>query len=200
MFQLITNLFKKRNFSQNKVNIGNPIEQLYREYQSMSLFLKENGQISFYSEYNNSFRKVLLLSAGSYFEHEITNILSSFVNTKSNNDTRITSFLQKQAINGKYHQLFSWGKTDKPEEPGKNANTFWKLFGEEFSNTIKNDISKDPSISLTIEAFIEIGHLRNILVHSNFAAYNYDQKTTEEIFELYKIAVPFLDFLRLKLE
>jgi hypothetical protein len=44
-----------------------------------------------------------------------------------------------------------------------------------------------------------IGHLRNILIHSNFAEYVYEQKTPQEIFDLYKAALPFLVFLKEKL-
>jgi hypothetical protein len=37
------------------------------------------------------------------------------------------------------------------------------------------------------------------LVHSNFAAYNLDNKTAEEIFDLYLIALPFIEYMTVKL-
>ncbi|MCD9186308.1 MAG: hypothetical protein LUM44_07730 [Pyrinomonadaceae bacterium] len=187
----------------------NPVEQLKSEYESIAEYLKSNNEISLFSDLNKNFRKVLLLSAGSYFEHTVTSILSEFVRAKSE-DERIVNFLEKQAISGKYHQLFSWGSKDKPEEPGKNANVFFKLFGDDFKAAIDGELkakngetaaetAKREEINLSIAAFIEIGHLRNILVHSNFADYNYDQKTTDEIFELFKRAEPFIEYLREKL-
>lgn len=187
----------------------NPVEQLKHEYQSIAEYLETTKQISLLSDLNKNFRKVLLLSAGSYFEHRITAILSEFVRAKSNDD-RIVNFLEKQAISGKYHQLFDWGKKDKPDEPGKNANAFFKLFGENFKAQIdiqlKASNTETPAekearekITSSMEAFIEVGHLRNILVHSNFADYNYDQKTTDEIFKLFQKAEPFIEYLQQKL-
>ena len=188
----------------------NPVEQLKHEYQLIAEYLEATQQISLLSDLNKNFRKVLLLSAGSYFEHKVTSILSDFARSKSNDD-RIVNFLEKQAISGKYHQLFDWGKKDKPDEPGKSANTFFKLFGENFKAQIDTEIkvvSTDTpeekenreKIKSSMEAFIEIGHLRNILVHSNFADYNYDQKTTDEIFQLFQKAEPFIEYLQRKLD
>jgi hypothetical protein len=187
----------------------NPVEQLKQEYDSLVEYLTTQ-QPSLLNDLNKNFRKVLLLSAGSYFENQITSILSNFVRNKSNNDERIINFLEKQAISQKYHTLFSWGEKDKPENPGKNANTFFKLFGDNFKTTIDGELKQMPNdspeqiarrknLTESIEAFIEIGHLRNILVHSNFAAYNYDQKTTEEIYALFLKAEPFLNYLTEKL-
>jgi hypothetical protein len=183
-----------------------PVTQLKNEYDQIVVYLTAQ-QPSLVSDLNKNFRKVLLLSAGSYFESEITSIISNFVKAKSGNDERIINFVQKQAISQKYHTLFAWGKKDVPESPEKNANHFFKLFGEGFKSKIENElkekkgetsdeISEREKIKNSIEAFIEIGHLRNILVHSNFAAYNYDQKTTDEIYNLFLIAVPFLQFLK----
>jgi hypothetical protein len=187
----------------------NPVEQIKSEYDDLVEYLTTQ-QPSLLSDLNKNFRKVLLLSAGSYYENQVTNILSNFVRTKSNGDERIIKFLEKQAISGRYHQLFDWGKQDKPEDFGKNANKFFVLFGSDFKNEMETELKpkagessdeklKREKIVASIEAFIEIGHLRNILVHSNFAAYNYDQKTTEEIFQLFQKAEPFLDYLKDKL-
>jgi hypothetical protein len=177
-----------------------PVEQLKNEYEAIEKYLHDTSQISLLSDLNKNFRKVLLLSAGSYFESEITTILIDFVRTKSNNDERIINFLEKQAISQKYFQLFSWGERNNPEKPVKNASTFWKLFGDNFKSFIDSELHEKPDITESVEAFIEIGHLRNILVHSNFASYNYDQKTTDEIYELYKKAEPFIDFVKQKLQ
>lgn len=175
-----------------------PVDQLKEEYETIAKYLTETNQISLLSDLNKSFRKILLLSAGSYFEYEITNVLSNFVARASNGDERIVNFLQKQAISGKYFQLFDWGKQDEPDKFGDNANKFWSFFGPNFKNQISTEIKSDNSIAKSISAFLQIGHLRNILVHSNFAAYNYDQKTTDEIYNLYIDAVPFIDYLKQK--
>jgi hypothetical protein len=187
----------------------NPVEALKSEYDELVNFITEK-QPSLVNDLNKNFRKVLLLSAGSYFEKEITTLLSNFVREKSNDDVRIVNFLEKQAISGRYHQLFDWGKQDKPEEFTKNANRFFSLFGVDFRKQIEDELrpkmdespqakEEREKIIKSIESFVEIGHLRNILVHSNFAAYNYDQKTTDEIYSLFLRAEPFLLYLHQKL-
>lgn len=186
-----------------------PVEQLKNEYDELVEYLTTQ-QPSLLNDLNKNFRKVLLLSAGSYFEKEITTILIEFVRTKSGDDERIINFLEKQAIAGKYHQLFEWGKQDQPDGFGKNANKFFSYFGpttrkqiddelKPKQNETPEEVTNRENISGSIVAFLEIGHLRNILVHSNFAAYNYDQKTTEEIYKLFEKALPFLDYIKQKL-
>jgi hypothetical protein len=189
----------------------NPVEQLKNEYKAIEDYLKEQNQISLVVDLNKHLRKVLILSAGSYFEHRITKILSGFVQAKSGGDSRIMNFLEKQAISQKYYTLFDWGKKDKPENPGNNATTFFKLFGEDFNEQAKSDVTianneseerkaEKTKLNESIKAFIEIGHLRNILVHSNFAEYSYENKTPEEIFTLFQTAEPFLEYLQEKLK
>jgi hypothetical protein len=180
--------------------MSNPVEQLKNEYKAIEEYLMTQNQISLVSDLNKHFRKVLILSAGSYFEHRITAILSDFAKEKSNGDERIVNFLVKQAITQKYHTLFSWGKKDIPESPEKNANTFFKLFGDDFKTKVDEDIKANNKINESIKAFLEIGHLRNILVHSNFAEYVYEQKTSDEVFALFQKAEPFLDYLTNKLK
>src|SRR5258706_12290554 len=151
-----------------------PIDDLKKEFDTIATYLQENRQPSLVSDLNKNFRKILLLSAGSYFESEITAILSEFVKSKSNNDLRIVSFLQKQAISGKYFQFFDWGTHNQPDQFTPNANRFFSLFGEEFRKQIALDLRNQLEVTDAIKAFMEIGHLRNILVHSNFAAYSYE--------------------------
>jgi hypothetical protein len=180
--------------------MDNPVEQLKEEYSAIGKYLLDNREVSLHSDLNKHFRKVLILSAGSYFEHQITEILSDFASEKSNKDERVKNFLVNQAIKQKYHTLFSWGEKDNPNSPGKNANTFFKLFGNEFKDEIEKEIKADVELDKSIKAFIEIGHLRNILVHSNFAEYIYEQKTSDEIFTLFQTAEPFLKYLQEKLK
>jgi len=189
----------------------NPVEQLHNEYEAIAEYLIAANQISMLNDLNKNFRKIILLSASSYFEHAITKILTEFVRVKSDNDQRIVNFLEKQAISQKYHTLFDWGKQGVLQEyEKKGANKFWKLFGDNFKTQIELELKPQKGeteeqlrnkeyINQAIEAFIEIGHHRNILVHSNFADYDYDQKTSKEIYDLFKKGEHFLTFLKEKL-
>ena len=112
-----------------------------------------------------------------------------FVTRISQEDERLISFVKKKGINMEYHTYFSWGEKDEPEKPGKNANQFFSLFGENFKSKMNNTIRQNKDLDDSVKAFIELGHLRNILVHSNFAAYNFENKTTDEIYLMYQKAL-----------
>ena len=178
----------------------NPVESINEEYKGIVDFLVEQKQPSLSSAVNKYFTKILVLSAASYFEHKIQEILIEFVSSKSSNDIRVMNFLKKKAIGQQYHTFFAWGEKNNPHKPGKNANSFFGLFGEKFKKDLEDEIKKDVHLSEAVKAFLEIGHLRNLLVHSNFAAYSLDFKTSEEVFLLYKKANNFLTFIRGKLK
>lgn len=63
----------------------------------------------------------------------------------------------------------------------------------------KKEIKRNADIDKAMESICEVGHLRNILVHSNFAAYSLDNKTADEIYELYRTALPFVNYIKGKL-
>ncbi len=180
------------------------VDRIYQEYETMKSYLESQGEVSLLSNYTNTFRKVLVLSCGSYFEAQITAILMAYADKSSSGDVRIKNFIYNQAISGRYYALFRWGEQNEPTKPEKNANKFYSLFGSEFRESVKNDLAQPQTkfgtssedINSSIQSFLELGHLRNILVHSNFAEYPYDQKTPEEIYELYSKALLFIDHIK----
>jgi len=177
-----------------------PVESISKEYEGIVDFLKEQKQPSLQSDVNKHFTKILVLSAASYFEHQIQEILIEFVSVTSNKDLRVTNFLKKKAIGQQYHTFFNWGEKNNPRKPGKTANSFFALFGEDFKKELSEEIKNNEDLDKSIKAFLEIGHLRNLLVHSNFAAYSLDFKTSDEIFVLYQKAMNFVKFVEEKLK
>lgn len=175
------------------------VDSLYTEYLDIVSYLNANNQPSLSSDTDRYFKKIIALSSASFFEHEIQNILITFVKVSTNDDLKIINLLKKKAISGNYHTFFDWGEKNNPDKPGKNANVFFSLFGDDFKTEVKEIINNNKELSDSIKSFLEIGHLRNILVHSNFAAYNLDNKTTEEIYELHKKSAYFIGFIREKL-
>lgn len=171
-----------------------PVDHLNQEYQAIVGFLDQNAQPSLSSDVNRYFKKVIALSSASYFEHRIQEILVQFISGETNNNERAISFFKKKAIGMQYHTYFAWGEKDNPDKPGKNANTFFSLFGDDFKKEVEAEIKASENLEAAVKAFLEIGHLRNILVHSNFAAYNIDNKTTDEIFSLYQRGLPFIEY------
>lgn len=82
-------------------------------------------------------------------------------------------------------------------ESVKNANTFFSLFGDAFKLFMTHEIESDKDIENGLEAFLELGNERNKLAHLNFSAYPLE-KTTSQIYDLYKTASVFVDALPAK--
>lgn len=176
-----------------------PVEVLNEEYKAIFDFLSKCQQPSLSSDVNKHFKKIIVLSSASYFEYKIQDILIKFITKETNKNSKAINFFKKKAIGMQYHTYFRWGEKDNPDKPGTNANVFFSLFGDDFKKDAEAEIRNNSNLEIAMKAFLEIGHLRNILIHSNFAAYNLENKTTDEIFNLYKKGIVFVNFIKEKL-
>jgi hypothetical protein len=171
------------------------IDAVYRETLDIVAKLEESHEVSLAIDAKRQFTKTFILSAASYFEDQIQKLLIEYIRRTTNDNNNVVNFVQNKAISFQYHTYFDWGKKGNPNEPGKNANTFFSLFGNDFKTQINEEIEKNENIKTSMKCFIEIGHLRNILVHSNFAAYNNIPKTIEELNDIFLKANEFVLFL-----
>ena len=57
---------------------------------------------------------------------------------------------------------------------------------------------RDAELKDALAAFLELGNLRNELVHGNFAAFPFN-KTAEEVYALYQRADKFVAFVEAKI-
>ncbi|MBF0437116.1 MAG: hypothetical protein HQL77_17360 [Magnetococcales bacterium] len=167
------------------------IVSLNEEFKSIIDFLDQNNQPSLSSYANKHFKKIIILSSASYFEDIIQKKLIDFISHRSNNNKEVVSFLRKKAIDRQYHTFFDWDKN--------NANKFLSLFGDDFKTKIGEEINHSEEITKAMKAFLEMGQLRNTLVHNNFAKFNIENKTIDEIIDLYKKSMIFVRFLEEKL-
>jgi hypothetical protein len=166
------------------------IDRLYTEHRDLEAHLLEHGQISFVSNVDANFRKALLLAAASYFEVRIRDCILDFVKERAARDELVTAFLKNKAIERQYHTYFDWEKT--------NANKFFSLFGPGFKERMAAAVAGNEQLKQAIAAFLEVGALRNNLVHQDFASFPLD-KTVDDIYRLYKAALEFVDVLPTKL-
>jgi hypothetical protein len=162
-----------------------PIDRLYDEAVATIQVLQSRSEWSLLNSTSDHFRKVLLLATASYFEDQISNTVAIFVREQGRS-VLIESFVRNKAISRQYHTWFAWDR--------KNANQFFGLFGTEFRNLMTGRVATDPNLKLAIEAFLELGNERNLLVHQNFATFAME-KTLEEIYVLYKSALVFVTLL-----
>lgn len=166
------------------------VDRIYDEYDAVIESLKASGEISLASAIDANARKSLLLAAASYFEAKIGDDVVTFCEECVNNSPILPSLVRKQVFARNYHTLFAWDAA--------NANAFFAQFGVEFKEHMKNVIKENEGMADRIRDFMQIGSDRNRLVHQDFATFSLE-KTTREIYELYKSATQFVDAIKVEL-
>jgi hypothetical protein len=130
------------------------------------------------------------LAAASYFEHSLNQDILAFVNEASYQNRILLSFVKNKALSRQFHSLFDWDSS--------NANKFFALFGEEFKSFMNVELQRNDPLASSVKAFLEIGRERNRLVHQDFGSYSLE-KTAEEIYELYRNALDFVQVVVAKM-
>lgn len=167
------------------------IERQYQDSQELYNYLLGKGEISFATYIDNVYKKVLVLSAASYFESKISELISKYAAKASGSDKRIVKLIESKVIERQYHTLFDW--------KANNTNTFWKLFGEETKESVRQKINGDEKLKTAEQCFIDLGRQRNLLVHENFAEFDVNI-TVEEIYKKYCKACNFISLIETVLD
>jgi hypothetical protein len=167
------------------------VDHLYADNLTLLAYLNKSGEISLASTVNESFPKALVLSAASYFESFIQDAIVRVVAECTGPANALLEFVKNKAIERQYHTYFQWDRS--------NANSFFGLFGSEFRDFMVAQVKASPQLASSIAAFLELGNIRNQLVHQNFAVFPL-QKTAEEIFGLYETALLFVQAFPEQLE
>ncbi|MDX3831750.1 HEPN domain-containing protein [Streptomyces europaeiscabiei] len=159
-----------------------PVALLYQDQQQMLTELQVR-EPSFHATLQMMLPKVLLLAAASEFEHYVCLHLRDYVHDHVT-APGIVSLIDRKAISRQYHTYFDW--------PRRKAGPFWALFGKEQKRVVEIEIAAKDPIREGQEAFLEIGSIRNELVHSNYATFTLN-KTLEEVYELYLKGASFVE-------
>lgn len=160
------------------------VDRLHGELSSLLAILDANQEISLRSSADDTWRKSILISAASHFEHRMTQCVLEFVNSETNGNDLILSLIKMKAVHRQYHTWFDWDS--------KNANSFFRLFGDAFKSHMIEIVKKDQELDSDISAFLEIGGDRNRLIHQDFGTFTME-KTADEIYEKYRMALRFVD-------
>ena len=156
------------------------------EYEALQRYLSENGQASYEAFLHETFSKYLLISCASMFEDTVQDLISEFIAEHTDSEM-VQSLVKNKVIKRQYHTFFKWD--------GKNANSFYGLFGDKFSKRIQEKLKNNDALKDGEEAFLAIGEARNQLVHDNFSGYALD-KNIDDIITLFKQACTYIDFLK----
>jgi hypothetical protein len=160
-----------------------PVESIMRDVSAIEDFFRERQEISFLSVMEATAPKVLLLAAASYLEYLTQRILLEYFKLATNGNEHAIEFVKNKAIERQYHSYFDW--------TSRNANKFFGLFGQKRKAQILRQIAEDDKLASAISSYLELGGLRNQLVHRNYGAFVLD-KTVQDIFHLYESALYFL--------
>jgi hypothetical protein len=164
--------------------MSNEIERIYLEITSIKEVVSRNGSPSDIIAFETIAAKSLLLAAASYFEKAILDLIKNHAGNMSNSKA-IVSFIDRQALNRKYHMLFDW--------ESNNINKFIRLFGSNFNDFMTPKLTEE-NVKNAVKEFMFIGQTRNDLAHNNFSEYSM-QLTLEDIKTKYDVAFPLMAFL-----
>lgn len=167
------------------------IDALFKEQKELIAFLQQYGQISYSQSVEVLLSKTLLLSGASYFETRITNAIADYASRVSGTDEALISLVRTKAIERQYHTYFQW------REGSRSAIPFFAMFGSSLKDSAKQEL-KNADLSQAVAAFLELGDLRNLLVHENFASYPLE-KTADEVYHLFGEAIKFVAYVEDKL-
>lgn len=167
------------------------IERQYQDSQELYNYLLGKEEISFATYIDSVYKKVLVLSAASYFESKISELILKYATKASGSDKRIVNLIESKVIERQYHTLFDW--------KANNTNAFWKLFGESTKDSVRQQIDGDKDMKVAERSFIDLGRRRNLLVHENFAEFDVNI-TVEEIYNKYREACKFLSLIKTVLD
>ena len=164
------------------------IDKQYQTGIQLISYLNGKNELTLLNEAENNFRKNILLSAASYFEKEISDLIIEFAKIYSKNNELLIAIVNQKAVKRQYFTYFDWDRAT-------NANSFFALFGENFKSTISKIVKQRSDIDDSIKSFLQLGQERNKLVHQNYAEVVLD-KTAHEIYSLYQSGLIFIAFIK----
>ena len=163
-----------------------PVDALMAEHESLLAYLLETGETSFHSTLEGTVPKVFLLAAASWMETRVRSIMLDFFRETARDRPQTFEFIRRNAIEMKYHTFFEW----RDRKPGK----FFALFGNDMKSIAAKLHKEDAEYAAQYDAFLELGDLRNQLVHGNYVSFTL-VKTAAEVEDLYRQADKFVDRL-----
>jgi len=159
------------------------LKRLVDESAELRGFLSGQAQLTLLRAAEDNSRKTLLLSAASLFEHRIIEALLTYSDRVSFSDACVASLIKNKAVKRQFHTFFDW--------ESKKAGTFFTLLGDRLGPTLKADCTKSPCKE-QMDSFLEVGQLRNCLVHQNYAEFSLE-KTADEVRQLCENADQFVE-------
>lgn len=165
------------------------IDRLVERQDAVLKFLSDANQLSMALDFEDSYKKLLVMACGSLFEFHLITHINSFVGRSS--DIRVAELVRNKALSRQYHTLFKWDAS--------NVNSFLGVFGENYKQRVSVELNANASLTTGMRNFLQIGAERNRLAHGNLGEISPDL-TVQEIKEKFYSAWAFLQYLTSTLE
>ena len=167
-----------------------PVDELYQDFQEL-IGKVDVLDLSLQTTLRITFSKSLLMAVAGYFEDQVQSQVIGFVRNSTSGNELVEQLVLRRSFGRHYSALFTWD--------AKNANTFFRHFGDAFYQSMNRYANEHSEYQEAVRSFLEIGNTRNELAHENYAQFSLD-KTMEEIYASYKIALRFVDSIGSHLE
>ena len=141
--------------------------------------LLSSSELSLAVTFEGMMQKYFALSVSSSFEHRIVKAILRYAEFHSDEKRYNFNLIRAKAVKRQYHTYFNWEQ--------KNANSFFSLFGQECRETYINEKKRSEDLRSGEVSFLELGYLRNQLVHGDFVTYPFPL-TLDEIKSKYDSA------------
>ena len=168
---------------------SNRVEELLRDHRELVEYLESGNSLLLRDRAESAFAKTLLIAAASHFEVRLSRMIMDLYLEMTQGAGELAEFVRRQAIDRRFTQLFTWSDNGKP---GRNANSFYRLFGDGFLTHMRQRVQEDRELDESVKAFLEIGYLRNQMVHESYADFQLN-KTVAEVYGLYTSGARFVD-------
>lgn len=168
---------------------SNRVEELLRDHRELVEYLESGNSLLLRDRAESAFAKTLLIAAASHFEVRLSQMIIDLYLEMTQGAEELAEFVKRQAIDRRFTQLFQWSSSGSP---GQNANSFYRLFGDGFSDHMRQRVREDRRLDESVKAFLEIGNLRNQMVHESYADFQLN-KTVAEVYSLYTSGARFVD-------
>ncbi len=167
-----------------------PVDELYQDFQEL-IGKVDIFELSLQTTLRITFSKSLLLAVAGYFEDQVQSQVIGFVRDSTSSNELVEQLVLGRSFGRHYSTLFAWD--------ANNANTFFRYFGDAFYQAMNRYANEHSEYQEAVRAFLEIGNTRNKLAHGDYAQFPLD-KTMEEIYSSYKIALQFVGSIGSHLE
>lgn len=153
---------------------------LYQDYVELVSDLRMSP--SGLSSLNRSYHKHLLVAAASSLEDKVKALVPEIFSRHGTE--RLAAFVAKQVMARGYHTLFEW--------KSGTAQGFFTSFGDVCGQTFKAALKTNDQLKAQHAAFMQLGQLRNQVVHNDYAS-ALIELTPREIIDRYNLALEFVD-------